>query len=249
MNIFAWKVSRIGFPPNCQVGSANVSDSPRCSVPRHGCCCSTNRSPRWTCPSVSNFGANFAVSNDEIGLATVLVTHDPEEAAFLSDELIVLGNGVELQSGTSRSVFSRPASVEVAKLLGVENLNTATVRTSSTIEVGGGQLRVPDTEIDVGAQVWWSIAPECVRVSSHDSDSATVDNGSILGTVLDVADLGSTYDIFVTVAGGGEVLARTRGALEVDVGSRCRIDFEPTAISLWEAPGDLSGRVQIVATP
>ncbi|HXC19106.1 MAG TPA: ATP-binding cassette domain-containing protein, partial [Acidimicrobiales bacterium] len=185
----------------------------------------------------------------EIGLATVLVTHDPEEAAFLSDELIVLGNGVELQSGTSRSVFSRPASVEVAKLLGVENLNTATVRTSSTIEVGGGQLRVPDTEIDVGAQVWWSIAPECVRVSSHDSDSATVDNGSILGTVLDVADLGSTYDIFVTVAGGGEVLARTRGALEVDVGSRCRIDFEPTAISLWEAPGDLSGRVQIVATP
>ena len=182
----------------------------------------------------------------EIGLATVLVTHDPEEAAFLSDELIVLADGVELQSGTSRSVFSRPASVKVAKLLGVENLNTATVRTPSTIDIGGGQLRVPDTEIGVGATVWWSIAPECVLVSTQVGDAD--DGGVILGTVVDVADMGSTYDVFVTVAGGGEVLVRTRGALEVEVGAQCRIEFESAAITLWEAPGDLAGRPQGAAT-
>jgi molybdate transport system permease protein len=183
----------------------------------------------------------------ETGLATVLVTHDPEEAAFLSDELIVLADGAVLQSGSSRSVFSRPASAEVARLLGVENMNVATMSTSSTIDVGGGLLPVPVTEIAVGAAVWWSIAPERVRVSSVVDDPSSDTADALLGTVVDVADMGSTYDIFVHVVDGVEVLARTRGALEVEVGSRCRIELDRSAISLWEAPSDLTGRSVIAA--
>ena len=183
----------------------------------------------------------------ETGLATVLVTHDPEEAAFLSDELIVLADGAVLQSGSSRSVFSRPASAEVARLLGVENMNVATMSTSSTIDVGGGLLPVPVTEIAVGTAVWWSIAPERVRVSSAIDDPSSDTADALLGTVVDVADMGSTYDIFVHVVDGVEVLARTRGALEVEVGSRCRIELDRSAISLWEAPSDLTGRSVIAA--
>ena len=185
----------------------------------------------------------------ETGLATVLVTHDPEEAAFLSDELIVLADGAVLQSGSSRSLFSRPASAEVARLLGVENMNIGTVSTSSTIDVGGGMLSVPVTEIAVGTAVWWSIAPELVRVSSALDDPSSDATDALPGTVVDVADMGSTYDIFVHVVDGVEVLARTRGALEVEVGSRCRIELDRSAISLWEAPNDLLGRSVIaVAT-
>ncbi len=51
----------------------------------------------------------------ETGLATVLVTHDPEEAAFLADEIIVLSEGHALQAGPTRQIFSRPASPEVAR--------------------------------------------------------------------------------------------------------------------------------------
>jgi molybdate transport system permease protein len=183
----------------------------------------------------------------ETGLATVLVTHDPEEATFLSDELIVLADGAVLQSGTSRSVFSRPASAEVARLLGVENMNVGTMSTSSTIDVGGGLLSVPVNEIAVGTAVWWSIAPERVRVSSAIDDPSSGTADALLGTVVDVADMGSTYDIFVRVVDGVEVLARTRGALEVEVGSRCRIELDRSAISLWEAPSDLTGRSVIAA--
>ena len=168
----------------------------------------------------------------ETGLATVLVTHDPAEAAFLSDELIVLDNGAVLQSGTSRSVFSRPASVEVAKLLGVENLNVASVRTSSAINVGGGWLAVPDTDIEVGTSVWWSVAPESVVVSALADSSDARD--ALVGVVVDVADMGATYDIFVNVD-GLEVVARTRGLIDVQVGSRCRIECDRTSISLWES--------------
>jgi molybdate transport system permease protein len=181
----------------------------------------------------------------ETGLATVLVTHDPAEAAFLSDELIVLAQGTVLQSGTSRSVFARPVSVEVAQLLGVENLNAGTVHSSSAIDVGNGRVRVPITEIDLGAKVWWSIAPECVHVTSTLSDSSVGVDDSLLGEVLDIADMGSTYDIFVTVADEIELVARTRDALEVAVGSACRVACEPSAISLWAAPIEVGSAVSV----
>ena len=59
----------------------------------------------------------------DTGLATVLVTHDPEEAAFLADEVIVISDGRTLQSGSTRDLFARPSSPEVARLLGVANLH------------------------------------------------------------------------------------------------------------------------------
>jgi molybdate transport system permease protein len=177
----------------------------------------------------------------ETGLATVLVTHDPEEAAFLSDELIVLAEGKVLQSGTSRSVFSRPVSAEVAKLLGLENMNIGTVRSPSTIDVGGELLRVLDTEIGVGTMVWWSIAPERVNVSSMLNDVPVDVEVALSGTVVDVADMGSAYDVFVNIGDGVEVLARSRVAIDVEVGARCRIVLDRAALSLWEASNDVSG--------
>jgi ABC-type Fe3+/spermidine/putrescine transport system ATPase subunit/ABC-type sulfate transport system permease component len=173
----------------------------------------------------------------ETGLSTVLVTHDPAEAAFLSDELIILANGTALQSGTCRSVFSRPASARVAELLGVENMNTGVVRSSEWIDVGGVQLGVPVTEINVGADVFWSIEPERVTVSPA-TDEQRYDIGALFGTVVDVADMGAAYDIFVRIVDGVELVARTRGVLDVEVGARCRIVLERGAIALWEAPGD-----------
>lgn len=168
----------------------------------------------------------------ETGLATVLVTHDPEEAAFLSDELIVLANGAVLQSGTNRSVFSYPASPEVAKLLGVENMNIGIVRSSNAIEAGGGLVRIPDTEIEAGTTVWWSIASERVAISAV-ADSAPEAVDALLGTVIDVADMGRAYDIFVQVADGVTVQSRHPGTLNVEVGSPCRVHLDRSAISLW----------------
>jgi ABC-type sulfate/molybdate transport systems ATPase subunit len=56
----------------------------------------------------------------DIGATTILVTRDPEEAALLADELLVLEHGRALQSGPTAEIFSRPASETVARLLGAE---------------------------------------------------------------------------------------------------------------------------------
>ena len=57
----------------------------------------------------------------EAGLCTVIVTHDPEEAALLADEIIVLDHGRVLQAGPRAEVFRAPSSPEVAGLLGIAN--------------------------------------------------------------------------------------------------------------------------------
>jgi molybdate transport system permease protein len=175
----------------------------------------------------------------ETGLATVLVTHDPEEAAFLSDELLVIADGRVLQSGTSRTVFSRPASAKVATLVGIENLNLARVVTSNSLDVNGTVVSIDPTDIAPGTSVLWSIRPERVSVASEAERGevgVTGPRAALQGLVSDVADTGTAYDLFVSVGDGCEIKARTWGSLAVGVGSRCRVDLDPEAISLWEVP-------------
>jgi molybdate transport system permease protein len=174
----------------------------------------------------------------ETNLATVLVTHDPSEAAFLSEELIVISDGVVLQSGTSRSVFARPVSPRVAKLVGVENLNRGRVATSTSLDVGGAVIAISPTEIDPGTSVLWSIRPERVVVSLLARASASSDHvpGSLDATLSDVADMGSDYELFLDVGDDFEICARTFGALDVVVGDRCRIVLATEAIVVWPAP-------------
>ena len=63
----------------------------------------------------------------EAGLSTVLVTHDPEEAALLADEILVDRRGRLLQAGPRAEVFARPASPQVARLLRDPPVGAATV--------------------------------------------------------------------------------------------------------------------------
>jgi molybdate transport system permease protein len=54
---------------------------------------------------------------EEAGVATVLVTHDCDEAAALAGEIVIIEDGRALQSGTREQVFSAPATARVARLL------------------------------------------------------------------------------------------------------------------------------------
>jgi len=79
----------------------------------------------------------------EAGLSTVIVTHDPEEAALLADEILVVDEGRLLQAGPRAEVFARPASPQVARLLGIPNLTPAVVHAPGVLAVGalgGGAL-------------------------------------------------------------------------------------------------------------
>jgi ABC-type Fe3+/spermidine/putrescine transport system ATPase subunit/ABC-type sulfate transport system permease component len=173
----------------------------------------------------------------ETGLATVIVTHDPEEAAFLSDEVIVLGHGRALQSGASRDVYSRPRSPEVAQLLGIANIHRAVVVSDDWISAKGVRIAVRDTGLAAGTEVLWSIRPEHVLVSPLEAPPlpTSLDNHSLAASLIDVADLGVAADLFLALGQDLVVQARVNGSNSYVVGTPCRVDLVSEAITVWPA--------------
>jgi molybdate transport system ATP-binding protein len=82
-----------------------------------------------------------------VSIPMLLVTHDMEECCELADAVAVLENGRLLQSGCRADVMDRPASVEVARLLGLHNIAPAEIR---QLDPGGNRsrLRVFDQELE-----------------------------------------------------------------------------------------------------
>jgi molybdate transport system permease protein len=162
----------------------------------------------------------------DTGLATVLVTHDPEEAAFLAGEVIVISDGRALQSGSTRDLFTRPSSPEVARLLGVANLHRAVVDSGGWIDAAGVRIAAPTGGLAPATPVLWSIRPE--RVTLLDAGT-----GGLGGSFTDIADVGTAVDLFISIAPGLEIHARTTERGSFQVGDPCRLELPDEAISVW----------------
>lgn len=159
----------------------------------------------------------------DTGLSTVLVTHDPEEAALLADEILVLADGRLLQSGTRAEVYARPASPQVAQLLGVQNLDRGRTGSPSELAVGAVTL-VAHHGLDPGLEVLWCVRPERIDVSL---------SGRYLAEVIDIADLGAVTTAVVRLVGGPELRVRSLRPLPFVPGASCRVDIDPEAFTVW----------------
>ena len=79
-----------------------------------------------------------------LGLTTVYVTHDQEEALSLADRLVVLRDGTVQQIGTPEEVYAQPVNSYVASFMGYRNLLDVTVTgaTGSSVTVEGAGARL-----------------------------------------------------------------------------------------------------------
>ncbi|MFJ5957287.1 ABC transporter ATP-binding protein [Paenarthrobacter sp. NPDC092416] len=98
----------------------------------------------------------------ELGITTVYVTHDQEEALAMSDRIAVMSNGNMLQVAPPEEIYERPATAEVAAFIGRSNFLDGTI--TSTI----GDRAVVRLE-DTGETVTAVLTGEM-----HDGDSVTV---------------------------------------------------------------------------
>lgn len=165
----------------------------------------------------------------EAGLSTVLVTHDPEEAALLADEILVISDGRLLQAGKTGDVYRRPASPEVARLLGIPNLNPGRIASPRSVAAGPVDIPVDDTDIPAGTDVLWCIRPESIQRS---------DDGAVDATVVDVADLGTVTAATIRLDGGTELRMRTTDRVALEIGARYRFDLDQRMVSVWPAGDD-----------
>jgi ABC-type Fe3+/spermidine/putrescine transport system ATPase subunit len=183
----------------------------------------------------------------DVNLSTVLVTHDPEEAAMLADEIMVVSDGQVLQSGSCRDVYQRPASAEIGRLLGIDNLFEGTAGAGGVLLADTGRAPgVPGGEgptglatgLAAGARLLWQVPPEALRVRLDPSPSGA--NGSALGLgqgrVTDIVDLGRTVEVVVVVSSGIELRARAFEVPDLSVGAACRVETDREAVSVWSVP-------------
>jgi iron(III) transport system ATP-binding protein len=133
-----------------------------------------------------------------LGLTTVFVTHDQDEALSMSDRVAVMSQGEVQQIGTPEEIYRRPTSRFVAEFVGNVNLLTgevaATERGRIALEIAGGRKLWIDSERaqQPRAQVTVAVRPEALRLEA--AEASTLNGSNTLdATVRSVAFLGDHY--------------------------------------------------------
>ena len=111
----------------------------------------------------------------EYNVPILLVTHDLDECFAVGDEMLVLREGQIVQSGAPRKVLDQPASVEVARLLGIPNLFQAEI---TALDPGRNTSRVRLEQFELtgpylpgrlkGDRVWLCVRAEALRAREAD---------------------------------------------------------------------------------
>ena len=134
-----------------------------------------------------------------VGITTVLVTHDQEEALSVADRVCVMRDGRSEQVAAPADVYTRPATPFVAEFVGVMNRLPGRV-SGQRVVVGGtavGFVQAPGAPVPApGARVDALVRPESLAL-------ARVDNGR--GIVTSQAFLGATVRVTVLLDGVGDV--------------------------------------------
>jgi len=158
----------------------------------------------------------------DTGIAAVMVTHDPEEAMFMADRILVMNEGRIVQAGTPSETYYHPGSAYVAALFGPVNRLQGRVA-QGRLETALGTF--PADALDEGASAQIMIRPEGIRVQ------AAEEHGAVGAKVVNARLLGSASHLHLVVenssADGVDLQARIPGAFLPERGETIRIGVQP----------------------
>ena len=138
----------------------------------------------------------------KLGITTIYVTHDQDEALSMSDIIAVMRGGCIEQIGSPWEIYFRPANRFVADFVGTVNFLTAKVLTHEngivTADHNGMALRVPsEVPVEDGETVTLVVRPECIRLAEP---GETVPEGQALdGMIENYSFLGRMIRYWVRV--------------------------------------------------
>jgi putative spermidine/putrescine transport system ATP-binding protein len=147
----------------------------------------------------------------QLGITTIVVTHDQREAMTMADTVVVMKGGEIRQAASPIEIYRAPADTFVADFIGSTNLLEAEADSTGRVTV----LGQPVSGVSLGGdtrKATLSVRPEDVHLTAPG-------NGALSGTVTFVRDLGGTIETFVDIAGRQIVAVSTpRARPEVTVG-------------------------------
>jgi putative spermidine/putrescine transport system ATP-binding protein len=168
----------------------------------------------------------------EVGITTLFVTHDQEEALAIADRVGVMQSGHLEQLGPPTEVYSRPATPFVAEFVGLTNRLPGRVSNGS-VEVRGMLLPLVQSGASDGPAIAL-IRPEAVSVL-RSADGAS---GPLVGTVIATAFLGATSRVTVDL-GDVTVMAQmsTVEASAHPAGTKVQLALRPDPVLIAREPG------------
>lgn len=127
----------------------------------------------------------------KIGITTIMVTHDQEEALAMADRIVVMNHGTIEQVGSPTEIYANPASPFVADFIGTTNFIKGEILENGRVSVAGVAMAGGNdaAEFNVGENVTLCVRPEDVLVT----DEADSGESAFSVTVTDVEFLGSFH--------------------------------------------------------
>jgi len=172
-----------------------------------------------------------------VGITTVYVTHDQEEAMSVSDRIAVMDHGRIQQIGTPKALYQRPANLFVSTFIGRTNVLKGRVGQADGAMYcefeNGYRVLMPNLSKDAAEQaVLISVRPEEFVVSKEAA-------GGMLGTVEDSVFLGLNTHYYVRLETGDKVEIIEESSISeiIPRGSRVRLTVKTEKINLFTAGG------------
>ena len=134
----------------------------------------------------------------DLGITTVFVTHDQEEALSISDRIVVMNAGNIEQLGAPHDIYNKPATRFVATFVGQLNSLEATVLdpAAKTVAIDGQAVTIPQLPATAAANaaITLTLRPEVAAIGAREGNDITLS-----GTIADVTFLGSVIRLRVAL--------------------------------------------------
>jgi ABC-type Fe3+/spermidine/putrescine transport system ATPase subunit len=180
-----------------------------------------------------------------VGITTIHVTHDQEEALTLADRVVILNHGRVEQIGAPRDVYARPGNVFVADFLGKANFLPGEIATSEAgsrvvvrTEVGDLVAEPDGQPWPVGTPVEAFVRPE--RIEMRGADAALTEN-TLSARIERVVFSGPTVSVEVRLATGRALTLDRPGGEPAETlapGRPLVVVIPPAALRLLRRLGD-----------
>ncbi len=178
----------------------------------------------------------------DVGITTVYVTHDQEEAMAISDRIAVMNKGVIQHIGSPKSIYQRPANLFVATFIGKSNVirgKTRVIDKARFVEFAGG-CRVKADNLKGGyageEDVLVSIRPEELLLN------AGAGEGALKARIDDSVFLGLNTHYFVTLESGesAEIIQESQIDSILPPGSEIYLTVNTDKFNVFSAASEMS---------
>jgi len=170
----------------------------------------------------------------EVGITTVYVTHDQEEAMAVSDRVAIMKEGIIQHLGTPKEIYHRPANVFVATFIGRTNILEANIENTaqgSKLVFASGEHVMCNTNIDE-QQVKVSIRPEEFEINdAKDGLKAVIEDNIFLG-------LNTHYHCRLTCGSLVEVVQESDLTNNIQPGSEVTLSIKTHKINIFDSTGE-----------